>query len=70
MRYSAWCFGKQCFAYLRTNGSVEVIADEHDHPGMCISINQNESPQGGIITVLKGKKNNRRTNRNPHCLKQ
>ena len=37
-----------------------VIADEHDQPGMCISIDQIESPLGGLIPVLKGNQNSRK----------
>ena len=37
---SACCFGKQSCTSPNKNGSVAGIVDEHDQPGMCISINQ------------------------------
>ena len=40
--------------------SGAVISDEHDQPVMCVSINQIESPQGGLISVLKERKTNRK----------
>ena len=52
---SACCFGKKSCTYPKTDGSGAVILYELDQPGMCISINQIESPQGGLIPVLKGK---------------
>ena len=59
-RCSACCFGKQSFTYHNKNGSGAVIADEHDQPRMCISINQIKYPQGGLIPVLKGRKTSRK----------
>ena len=44
---SYWCFRKQSCTYHNTYGSGEGLADEHNQPGMCISIDQIESPQGG-----------------------
>ena len=45
--------GGNC-TYPNTNGSVAVIVDEHDQPGMFNSIDQIEYPQGALIPVLKG----------------
>ena len=36
------------------------MADEHDRPGMCISINKIESFKGGIIPLLKGRQTSRK----------
>ena len=41
-------------------GSGAGIADENYQPGMCISMDQIESPQGRLITVLKGKKTSKK----------
>ena len=54
-RCSASCFGKQSCTYPNKNGSEAGIVDEHDQPVICISIDQIESPQGGLIPVLKGR---------------
>ena len=58
--FSACCFGKQSCTYHNTDGSGAVISDEYDQPGMIISIDQIEYPQGRLIQVLKGKKNSRK----------
>ena len=39
--------------YTNTAGSVAGIADEHGQPVICISIDQIEFPQGGLIPVFK-----------------
>ena len=52
---SACCFRQWSCTYTKTYGSGAGISDEHDQPGMCISINQIEYPQDGLIPVLKGK---------------
>ena len=57
---TACCFGKQSCTSHKTAGSGSGIADEHDQPGMCVSIDQIESPQGGLIPVLKGKQTKRK----------
>ena len=59
-RCSAYFFRKQSCTSPKTYGSGAVIADEHDQPGMWISIDQIESPQGGLIPVLKGKQTSRK----------
>ena len=41
--------------YTNTAGSVAGIADEHGQPVICISIDQIEFPQGGLIPVFKGR---------------
>ena len=41
------------------NGSGAGIADEHDQPGMCISIDQIESLQCRLISVIKGSQTSR-----------
>ena len=58
--FSSCCFGKQSCTYPNTYGSGEVIADEHDQPGMCISINQIKSTLGGLIPVLKENQTSRK----------
>ena len=59
-RCSACCFEKQSCISSKTDGSVAGIADNHDQPGMCISIDQLESPQGGLIPFLKGNQTSRK----------
>ena len=54
-RCSACFLGGGSCTSPKTYGSGASIADEHDRPGMCISVDQIESPQGGLIPVLKGK---------------
>ena len=44
--------GKNCTSP-KIYGSEASISDEHDQPGMCISVNQIEYPQGRLIPVLK-----------------
>ena len=60
MKCSACCFGKRSCISPNIEGWGEGIADGHDQPGMCISIHQIESPQGGLFPVLKGKKTSRK----------
>ena len=55
-RCSARCFGKKLESP-KTDRSEAYSSDEHDQPRMCISIDQNESPQSEIIPNLKGKNN-------------
>ena len=52
---SACFFGKKSCTSPKTDGSGGGISDEHGQLGMCISIDQIESYQGGLIPVLKGK---------------
>ena len=59
-RCSACCFGKQSCTYPNTNGSGAGIVDDNNQPGMSISINQIESPQGGLIPVLKVRQTSRK----------
>ena len=59
-RCSACCFIKQNCTYPNIDGSGLGIADEHDQPWMCISINQVEFPQDGLIPFLKGKETSRK----------
>ena len=59
-RCSACCFEKQSCTSPNTNGLGAGIADDHDQPGICISINQIESPQGGLIPVPKGRQTSRK----------
>ena len=51
---SACCFGKQSCTYPKTDGSGSGIVYELNQSGMCISINQIKSPQGGLLPFLKG----------------
>ena len=57
---SASCFGKQSCTSPNTDGLGAVIADEYYQPVMCISIDKIESPQGGLISVIKGKQTSRK----------
>ena len=41
-------------------GSGAGISDENYQPGMCISMDQIEYPQGRLIPVLKGKKTSKK----------
>ena len=41
-------------------GQVWLLPNKHDQLGMCISIDQIEYHQGGLIPVLKGKKTSRK----------
>ena len=59
-RFSACCSGEKSCTYHNTNGSGAGIADEHDQPVMCISVNQIESPEGGLIPVPKGRQTSRK----------
>ena len=67
-RCSACCFGKQSWTSPNKNGSRPGIADEHDQPGMCISIDQIESPQGGLTPVLKGRQTSRKYHVSTICV--
>ena len=58
--WSACCFGNKICTSSNTDGSRAGIEDEHDQPGMFISIIQIESPQGVLMPVIKGKKNRRK----------
>ena len=60
MRQSACCFVKQSCTSPNTNGSGSGISGGHDQPGIRISINQIEYPQGGLIPVLKGRQTSRK----------
>ena len=53
-------FGGESCTSTNTNGSGEGTADEHNKPGISISIDQIESPQGGLISVLKGRQKSRK----------
>ena len=53
-------FWGKIFTYPNTDGLGAGIADEDYQPRMCISINQIESPQGGLISVLKWKQTSRK----------
>ena len=53
-------FGKQSCTSTNTNGSGAGIADENDQPWMWILIDQVESPQGGLIPVLKERQTSRK----------
>ena len=57
---SACCFRKQRCTYPKTDGLGAGISDELDQPGMFISTNKIESPQGRLIPVLKGKETSRK----------
>ena len=52
--------GNKVVHYPNTNVLVSGIEDEHDQPGMCISIHHIESPWGRLILVLKGRKTSRK----------
>ena len=54
--FSACCFGKQSCTSPKTDGLGAGIEYKHYQKYMCLSIDQIESPQGGLIPVLKGKK--------------
>ena len=57
---SECCFGKQSCISPNTDESGFGIADEHDQPRMCISVDKIESPQCGLIPVFKGKQTSRK----------
>ena len=59
-RCSEFCFGKQSCTCTKTDSSGANIADEHDQPGMWISIDLIESTQGVLIPVLKRKQTSRK----------
>ena len=61
-RCSSCCFGKESYISPKTDGSGAGVVDEYDCPGLCISIEQIEPPQIGLIPVLKVKQ----TRRNYH----
>ena len=52
-------FSGKSFTSSKTDGSGAGVSYEHDQLGMCISTNQIESPQGGLIPFLKGNETSR-----------